>query len=223
MLRLILALSISTLFLPTAQAKIKAAANGDKKILDRVTSVFRPKGVLELIVEKTVESEWRGQPQVSKGVMHIGKERFRWEITEPEKSVVVFDGKTLWTIQEPAKDLKGPTQVTKSRVTGKAKNQILVKILSGGKSFSSRFKILKVNAKAPGVKEYQLEPVTPDPTVKQFSVIVEVKPENLRALSYTDEIGNKTTFQFLSKTPLRKSSTDLFKAEIPANAQVNEL
>lgn len=215
-----LAFAVGSGFAPaTAATKSKAAPV--PKRLDRATEFLKGVKVTKLDVEKTVVSELLGKTTTSKGLITLGSGKFRWETTEPEKSLIVFDGKTLWTLQTPSPELGGPAQVTKSTLNGKARDQILVKILGGGK-MSSKFEIRRSESGDDGFV-VQLAPLKPDPTVRDFSVVLGGKPERLREIRYGDEVGNQTKIRILDSSTVKKPAKDLFKFQAPKGAEVTEL
>ena len=210
---------VTALSLSAAAAKTKSVPT--PKRLDQATGFLKATKVTKLDVEKTVVSDLLGKTTSSKGEIVLGKGKFRWETTSPEKSLVVFDGKTLWTLQQPIAELGGPAQVTKSQVSGKARDQILVKMLSGGK-LSQKFRVQDA-IQDQSETILRLSPVKPDPNVKDFSVVLGGKPEKLHEIRYGDEVGNQTTIRILGTETVKKPAKDLFKFEVPKGAEVNEL
>lgn len=212
---------VLTLFAATAAPAAKPISL--TKRLDHATVFLRSPKIMKLQVEKTVVSELLGKTTSSTGEIIFGQGKFRWETMKPEKSLVVFDGKTFWTLQEPPKELGGPAQVTRSRIDGKARDQILIKLLSGGK-LSSKFKVDDAVPVA-GKKDVviHLSPLKPDPNVKAFSVLLTGQPERLEEIRYTDEVGNQTTIRILDSTTVKKPAADLFKFEAPKGAEVSDL
>lgn len=201
---------------------LAAGANTkDQKFLDQSTALFRSgKSVTQLEVEKTTVFELLDKTTKSKGEIFLGKGKFRWNILTPEKSQIVFDGKMLWTSQEDSNG--GKTQVTKSRVDGKAKDQILIKLLAGDGKLSTKFKIEKLEAKG-DLKVFHLKALKEDPAIKAFVLTVDKSTKNLRTISYSDEVGNRTEIEILNRKILKKPDAKLFQFQLPKNAEVNEL
>lgn len=202
---------------------VSSAANSSAVIkrLDKASAFLATKKVMRLDVEKTTVSEILNKTTESKGEIFLGGGKFRWETTTPEKGLIVFDGKTLWTSQEAPAELGGPAQVTKSTLNGKAKDQILLKILSGGK-ISTNFRLLESEKNEEGTV-LKMEPKKADASVKNFSLLMGGKPERLREIRYTDDIGNLTKIRILKNEDVKKPAADLFKFEAPKGAEVNEL
>lgn len=198
-----------------------AKAPGALQRVDKAMAFLAGSKVTRLQVEKTVTSELMGKTSVSDGEITVGSGKFRWETTSPEKSQMVYDGKIFWTLQVPPVDLGGPIQVTKTSVSGRVKDQILVKVLSSGK-ISSRFRLLGTET-ADQQTVVRLEPLKEDPTVRDFSLVIGGKPEKIREIRYKDEIGNLTVIRILNSETIKKPAAGLFKFEVPKGAQVNEL
>lgn len=195
--------------------------NDAAKRLDQAGAFLSGAKVTKIKVEKTVVSELLAKTTSSSGEIFVGGGKFRWETEAPDKSTVVFDGKTLWTAQPPPPEFGGATQVTKSSLKGKGKDQVLVKILSGGK-LSSKFKVLNSIAGRDDTV-LNLAPSSPDPSVKDFSVVLAGKPERIREIRYVDDVGNLTKIRVLKTSAVKKPEAKLFSFEVPKNAEVNEL
>lgn len=218
----VLRFSLAGLFLIAFGPASFAAKNSDmSKRLDKASAFLNGKKVSRLDVEKTVVSDLLNKTMISKGEIFLGDGKFRWETTEPEKSLIVFDGKTVWTMQTAPAGLEGPAQVTKASLTAKSKDQILVKLLSGGK-ISSKFRLLGSEKNDEGTV-LKMEPVKPDVTVKNFFLILGGKPERLQEIRYTDDVGNLTKIRILKNEAVKKPSASLFEFQVPKDAEVNEL
>lgn len=212
----VLAVGLSLMCFSAVSSAAKTTAT-DKRI-DKATTFLSPKKTARLDVEKTVVSELLNKTTTAKGEIFLGGGKFRWETTSPEKSLIVFDGQTVWTQQ--TEEGSNP-QVTKTKLNGKSKDQILVKILSGGK-ISSKFRLTGME-KADETTVMKMEPVKADPTVKNFSLVLGGKPERLQEIRYTDDIGNLTKIRILKTDTVKKPAADLFKYQVPKDAEVNEL
>jgi outer membrane lipoprotein-sorting protein len=198
-----------------------APKNNDAKKLDVATAFLRGQDMYQMPVEKVVVYELLDKTTTSTGEIYVAGGKFRWDTHTPEKSMVLYDGKILWAVQYPDKDLGGPTQVTKSRIDAKAKDQLLVKILTDKARFSTKFKITDKKT-ADGMTVYSLEPLKEDPTIRKFSAGLNAKSGKLIELSYTDEVGNLTTIKILEKYK-KPADVKMFKPNLPSDAQVNEL
>lgn len=209
---------LPVLLASTAPVSLSAA---DRKLLDASTSFLRGSSISKVGIVKEVSSEIMERTTTSSGIIYVGGGKFRWETELPEKNLVLFDGSWLWTVQYPSPDFGGDIQATKSRLQGKAQNQILVQLVTE-KGFSARFDQLE-RSEQDGKIVWQLQPKKDDPTVKKFSLKVDKTSKRLSELQYTDEIGNKTTLKFDSFEKIKKPDLKLFKMSLPKGTQVTEL
>ena len=202
-------------------ANISSATDSkEAKRLDRAARFLSGGKVFSLDVEKSVTSEIMGKTTVSAGSIVLGTGKFRWETTTPEKSLLLFDGKTVWTLQE-AIDAKSHPQVTKAKLTKKNKDQVLIKLLAHGK-ISENFGVKSV-AKEGDDRILSLEPLQADPSVKNFTAVLGDKPERLKEIRYADELGNLTKIRILKARLLKVPDADVFEFKVPKDAQVTDL
>ncbi|MBX2988173.1 MAG: outer membrane lipoprotein carrier protein LolA [Bdellovibrionaceae bacterium] len=200
---------------------LAAGGNADLKKIDQATAFLRGSNGRKIIVEKTVVYDLLDKTQTFKGVITLSNNKFRWETSEPEKSLIVFDGKTLLTLQYPPAELGGPVQVTRSRLNGKAKDQVLLGLLAGREKFSGRFKINSTK-KDGKLKTYELEPLKADPSVRRFSIAIE-DPAKLKEISYVDEVNNKTAIRIIKHEAVKNPAAKLFEVKLPKDAEVTDL
>jgi len=59
--------------------------------------------------------------------------------------------------------------------------------------------------------------------VKNFAAIIGGKPEKLKEIRYTDDVGNLTKIKILKSAVVKAPGEDLFQYKAPKGAQVNEL
>lgn len=218
-----LTLIFTLMFASTAfAANVTALAVKDAKLFNTAFSLFKGKAVAKVGVDKTVKMELLDKTIESTGSITTGGRKIRWETATPEKSLILFDGNILWTMQFPSEDIGGPVQVTKSKLDDKAKGQLLVRLMTSKEAPSKNFDLVS-REEADGAVKLNLKPKTEDATVKDFAVTVDLAKKYLRAIEYRDEIGNKTVLKFGKPEKVKNQDEKLFKAEIPKGAQVTEL
>lgn len=212
--------AVFTLWFSFAQNALAAKSKGlaDQKRIDKIASLFTGKKTIKLEVEKTVISELLQKTTTSEGEIYLGQGRLRWEVTSPEKSLIVFDGSTLWT-EQPAFDAESKPIVTKSKINKNQKDQDLLKLLTGEKW--SKYLDVKDRKKEDAVETVMFAPKSKSSDLKEFSFVV--TKNKLSDIRYTDEVGNQTTLKIKKIEALKKPDAQLFKYKAPANAQVNEL
>jgi outer membrane lipoprotein carrier protein len=147
---------------------------------------------------------------------------FRWENQEPEKTLLVYDGTTIWNEQSPPVEFPGPVQVAKAKLDKKNKAQILVSSLLGSGSLFENFKILK-ESKEGNEWTYQLAPKTADVNMKDLQLKINKSDKEVSEISYSDDVGNQTSMKFSKIEFMKQKDKNLFKYTPPKDAQVTNL
>lgn len=212
----------SVLILILCQLLAFVAKASGSEALQQVTKKYRDSKLVEMTVDKVVKSELLGKETKYSGKIYLGSGKFRWENTTPEKSLLVFDGKTIWSEQTPPKELGGPVQVAKGKVDKKTRSHILITTLLGS-DVEKSFKINKEDKDGELLK-LSVSPKTEDLTIQSLQLVLNPKEGTLKEVSYKDDIGNLTTLSFskISFAP-KKVKKNLFKYQPPKGAQVTDL
>lgn len=198
-----------------------ATAGASSEALEQIMTKYRSAKLVEMSVDKTVTSELLGRQTLYKGRIFLGKEKFRWENDTPEKTLLVFDGQTIWSEQNLSEEFGGPVQVAKGKVNRKNRSHILLSALLGEK-ISKNFKTLRSSVKG---NDYMIElkPIGDDLIIKSLVMVLDSKGKILKSISYKDDIGNLTKMDFLNVKFLDKEKNSLFNYKPPKGAQVTEL
>lgn len=189
--------------------------------LQNVSAKYRESKLVEMNVEKIVKSELLGKETKYLGKIFLAKDKFRWENTTPEKSLLVFDGSMIWSEQSPPAELGGPVQVAKGKVDKKTSSHILISSVLGG-DLSKNFKVVK-ETKDGDLLKLELDPIRKDLNINSLQVTINTNDKVLKSLSYADDIGNLTTMNFSNVQFLKKEKKNLFKYQPPKGAQVTDL
>jgi outer membrane lipoprotein carrier protein len=192
--------------------------------LKAVSKKYQGAGLVEMLVEKTVKSELMGKETKYLGKISLSAGLFRWENTQPEKSLLVFDGQNIWNEQASSPDFPGETQVARARVDKKNKSKILISSLMGRVSIFENFKILK-EEKVGDLLTYSIQPKVNDLNISQLRLSLSAKEKKVVEISYQDDVGNTTEMKFSSIDFKKKtsSSRNLFKYTPPKGAQVTNI
>lgn len=189
--------------------------------LTELSKKYRNAGLVEMNVEKKITSDLLGKTTSQLGKIYLSKNKFKWQTTEPEKSLLLFDGQYIWTEQAPPKEFGGAVQVAKGKVDKKNSSNVLISALLGG-DLKKNFKILDKKDES-NLLTLSLEPIGQDLAVQNLSVVINKKDLLMQEISYSDDIGNKTQLEF-SKVNFKKNANNkLFKYTPPKGAQVTEL
>lgn len=212
---------ISVLFFVLSFSVGLMAAVAGNGTLQKVTKKYRASKLVEMSVVKTVKSELLGKETKYDGKIYLANGKFRWENTTPEKTLLVFDGTTIWSEQTPPKEFGGPVQVAKGKVDKKNRSQVLISSLLGA-DLEKNFKIVK-EEKAGDLVKMDVTPLYDDLAVKSLQVTIDPKDSTMKEISYKDDIGNLTTMSFSDVKFQKKEKKNLFKYQPPKGAQVTDL
>lgn len=189
--------------------------------LQKVTKRYRNTKVVEMSVEKTVKSDLLGKETKHQGKIFLSAGKFRWENTTPEKSLLVYDGKTIWSEQTPPPEFGGPVQVARGKVDKKTRSHILLTVLVDS-DIKKSFKVLSEKKEGEEMILAVL-PLQEDLTVQDMTLTLNTKENTLKRVAYKDDIGNETTLNFSDVNFLKSEKKNLFKYQPPKDAQVTDL
>lgn len=205
----------------TPKKKVKKPATA-VSVLRNVGKKYRNSKLVKISTDKKVTSELMGRTTKYEGEIYLSKGKFRWENTTPEKTLLVFDGETIWNVQYPPEDLGGPIQVAKAKLDKNTKSQILISTLIGKEPIDKNFNVINEKTEQ-DTMIVQLQPLTGDLRVKDLTLEVNVKANEIKKISYKDDVDNLTEI-ILKKTEfISKEKKELFKYKIPKDAQVTNL
>jgi outer membrane lipoprotein carrier protein len=177
-----------------------------------------PLVVLE--IEKTTKSELMGTETKSQGKIFVSPNRFRWDTSRPEESSIIYDGRTVWTVQVPPKGFNMATQVTKMKLTPKSESQIFLSSLFNSE-LKEQFKASKV-VKEKSHKRFFLEPTKKNQLTHALEILVSAE-DSVIEIAYNDEIENRILV-FIKKIEKKsKIPKSLFNYTPPKGSQVSEL
>lgn len=147
--------------------------------------------------EKMVESDLLEKKTLSNGQLFLAKGKFRWDTSAPEVSSIIFDGTSIYSIQDG--------QIVRSKITKQIRQQSLMSVLFAPKKLQDRFQIL-VEKTAEDAVTYSLVPKTKDLEVTDLKISVDKKTQTIKNISYKDEVGNLVNILF--KTSVFKTKAE---------------
>lgn len=216
---LILALVSSTAF-----AVDKAKVSTAKKIsLEKLQNTYKNKESLEAEFVQEVYQASLARTKSSKGSIRLSKPNFvRWEISEPEASVMVSNGRKVSYFTPDARG-KGKGQVIE-RAASELARQPIFRILTGSAPLSKEFTIEKeekINAITKGeiLTALSLKPKKNMGDVAAVGLIVNSK-YLIQELNIENENGNKTKITLLNQVLGDKQPTALFEFKAPEGTEV---
>lgn len=195
------------------------------KIANKIFEKYRNAKLVEILVSKSIKSEWKTSEQIFEGTIFYSKGKFRWENDKPEKNLTVYNGQTLWNVQYASPDFPGKNKVTKSTISKKNREQILLMSLIDIQDLSEKFNVENF----PGSETDQqlvilkLEPKEKDPLVSNLKLTLDKEKKVLLNLTFQDDIGNQTKIQFNKSTFLKKKKKTLFEFIPGKNDEVTQI
>jgi outer membrane lipoprotein carrier protein len=223
-LQILIVTILSVSFLAPALAAKEAGTSSTWEV---VSQKYRSAALTKMDMEKTVKSEFSGD-KVFEGQMFLSSGLFRMEIQKPEKSMIVFDGKNLWSEQAPNADFGGKAQVTKAKIDKKNGTQLLVtKVFEKG-VLQKLFKIESEKTTFDEKYKHDITLIKAVPKTKDISLkllILGVDPDKqvVTEIGYIDDIDNQTIMRFSNIEFKTEKDRKLFQYKPPKDAQVTDL
>jgi outer membrane lipoprotein carrier protein len=219
----LLLIAISTLagvsFLPAA-----AAADDPSKCVDGAIAAIqkRYESVSDLsasFVQTTRPVAFNGKAgggQVSRGTVSFAKPgKMRWQYTEPEPSLVVSDGETLW-IHDPVHAEVQRMRVTEGYLSGAA-----IQFLIGEGDMRRDFEISGIACRD-DASELELVPKA-DVGFEKLRVVADREIGELRRTTIYDLLGNVTEVEFSDVRANQGLDDSVFRFEAPSGHDVIDL
>jgi outer membrane lipoprotein carrier protein len=202
---------------------ISQVAFGNSDLLKSTINKYKNSPHVEMQVEKIVKSELMGSENKHTGKIYLSSGGlFRWENEKPEKSLLVYDGKTIWNEQTPPPEFPGPVQVARATVNKKNKSQLIVAtLLSEGKILDNF--IVEKEEKMNDVFKYVVKSKNSDLLVNNLELKIDPKKKQVIELSFKDDVGNLTTMIFSGVQFKKTKNKKLFMYKPPKDAQVSNL
>jgi outer membrane lipoprotein-sorting protein len=190
--------------------------------LNDTLGVYRQSESMILEVRKTVKNSMLDKETTFKGMIRFVKGKFYWETSDPEKNLVIYDLKTLWTIQYPPAEFKDmPLQVAKMSMKSKKNSPIILAEIFGTRPINSVFKV-KLKSKNGALMSYDLTEKKSQFGLKNLTLKIDAKAQRVVSIEYVDEVENETKIEFRSTQFNIKVKSSLFNYKPPKNAQVTE-
>ena len=158
----------------------------------------------------------RADANTSRGTVVFAKPgKMRWSYEEPEPSLVVSDGKTLW-LYDPVHAEVQQTSVTDGFLSGAA-----IQFLIGEGDMRRDFRITEVSC-AEGAALLELVPRR-DATYEKLRVLADLASGEIRRTTIFDLVGNVTEVTFGDVRTNRAPADAVFRFEPPAGVEVIDL
>jgi len=198
-----------------------AAIPGTEESLARVQARYDSIRDLEASFEQTTEAMLLSGTGVvgaeaSRGkVLLVKPGRMRWSYQEPEPSLVVSNGETLW-IYDPSAG-----QVTRAKIGGGYLAGAALQFLFGSGQLSEVFSATLLGCGPAGV-EIDLVPLEAA-SYERLSLTASPKDGLIQETSIVDLFGNRTTIRFSEIVLNESPSLDLFEFEPPPGTELLDM
>lgn len=190
--------------------------------LDQSLTKYSQSQLVTMKVEEKQFSNLLGKEKKVAGVVSLSKGKFRYDIKGNEDSMILFDGKYLWTVQFPNKDLGGRVQITKTRSGKVANSQLILNLLGEPRNVYNQFTVQQESA---GAEEsvYVLTPKNRKSNLKHVSLFLNNKNLQIQRLKYRDDVENEVDLTIKDTDFVSKPTGSVFEFTPPKNSQVIEL
>lgn len=204
------------------KAEKKAARSKQRKGIEKIKSVlsrYRQTSGVSMSLKKTVYLALMETEKTSSGKAILSKGRFRLELEKPDKSLLVMSPETLWIENE----FNGDIQVSKVSMSSQQRKRGLIGIFFDQTSIWDGYRLIKAKTDS-GVTKYTLKPLKTNKTPEAEKVEIDIhkKKKKVVALTYWDELENKTTFEFKKVKFSQKFNDKEFRYTPPKGVEVTE-
>lgn len=191
--------------------------------LSRLQAAYKNPGSIEADFQQEVFQASLARTKTSKGNLRLSKPDFvRWEIFEPEASVMVSDGRKVSYFTPDARG-KGKGQVIE-RKAAELKNQPLFRILTGQAALSQEFTLLGrevVAGAQSGEKATELKLQPKKPMADLATLKLRVGPKYLiEEIILENKSGNKTKITLHNQALGDKLPPALFQFKAPEGTEI---
>lgn len=218
-------LPLALLFSPAIAHSVDKTKLNTKKAfsLEKLQKTYKSADSLEADFLQEVFQASLSRTKTSKGSIKLSKpNKVRWEIYEPEASVLVSNGRKVFYYTPDARG-KGKGQVI-PRSSSELEKQPLFRILTGASPLNKEFKVLS-QEEQPGLiagekwSQLTLKPLKNMGDISQ--VILKVNSKYLiQELITESETGNKTKITLQNQALGAKLPPALFEFKPPADTEV---
>ncbi|MEI7973026.1 MAG: outer membrane lipoprotein carrier protein LolA [Bdellovibrio sp.] len=170
---------------------------------------------LKIDYRKIQTSQTLKKEKRSRGRLFLTGRNFRLEEVEPDRTTLIFDGKSLWTLQYPPEAFGDTPDISRLRVNQNHQEQMLLLSLLKGQ-FDQVFRVQSKSG-----KEYLLE--LKRPVVHVQDLRVRVQDAGVESVGWTDELGNRTFFLFENFEALAQRDRQRYQFKPPKGVAIMEI
>lgn len=141
--------------------------------------------------------------------------RMRWSYTEPERSLVVSDGESMWIYEV------GSAEAQKFSVSGGALSAAAVQFLLGDADVAENFEVRAETCEVDRVR-VRLTPLHPE-TYERLRIVIDPETGEVSETEVVDLLGNTTRVTFTGIETNTSPAPSTFRFEPPEGVAVIEI
>lgn len=209
---------LTSFFSFSAEIPAKAALKPSNSLQTDFRSHLQPFAQipeLKIDYRKTQTSQALKKEKKSKGHLFLTGKNFRLEEVEPDRTTLIFDGKSLWTLQYPPEAFGETPDISRLRIKKNHQEQLLLLSLLKGQ-FDQVFRV-----KSKTDKEYFLE--LKRPVVHVQDLRVRVQDSGVESVRWIDDLGNETLFLFEKFEALAQRDRKRYQFTPPKGVPITEI
>lgn len=191
--------------------------------LNQISRRYRQNRGVEMNVTKNTLLSVLKKTKTSTGNVQLSKGKLRMELTQPDRSLLVYDKTQIWVVDYPPEELGGVPQVGHMKVAEKSKDHALLSLLSGEADVWNDLKLKEKTVQNSSETHLFLPKDSKKfPGVTKIQIQVDSKKLQIEKIAYWDDIENKTEFIFSDVQFDKKISASAFNFSPPKDAQVTQ-
>nr|WP_299244625.1 outer membrane lipoprotein chaperone LolA [uncultured Halomonas sp.] len=187
------------------------AVSADEQAASRLTSLLEPLETYSAGFEQQILDSSGSRLQSAEGSMLLSRPgKFRWEVNEPYKQVVVSDGEEIY-LYDP--DL---AQVTVQPLDTRVTHTPALLLSGSADALADDYEVARQQQGA--TETFSLIPKSPDTLFEQLKLVFH--SEKLKGLRMNDSTGQQTAISFQNPQLNQSIDPSTFEFEIPEGVDV---
>lgn len=205
-----------------ASVEVAPISNEPKDLLKKVESKYITQFV-KIDVKSEVTQALLEKTKTYSGELFLAPEgRFKMQISEPNKHMLLMNGKNIWVVDYPLDETQDKVQILHSKSAKNLKNQAFLDIFMGVGNLQKKFKIDSSDKKNDEVT-YKLIPKQKDEQIERVELKLNSKDELISSITFWDSLGNKTQLQFKKQEFKSEVPKEIFKFKPPKDSSITYL
>lgn len=185
---------------------------------------YKKQRTLSVQFEKETDLSFLGKKVKSYGELFLSSGKVRLEVKRPQKSLLLYDGETIWWEETLPKALGGTIRVTRSKANlHQGKFNIFLTLFTNSNrdqslDLSKTFQVLNYTHKK-NKEFFDVALKDLDLHISKISLVVHGKRNRIDQISYSDELENKVTYSF-KRTFFNRKLKNKWRYKVPKKAEI---